>query len=264
VVTSGRFTSPASHLLPEPARIARVIRIEPPGTYRRTVVLMAAWNEHDPKQRLAIAERLADRRIASLILENPFYGDRRPDDVHHQPIRTVSDFFQMGVGAVTEGRALLATVRSEGRRPGVSGYSMGGNIAALVSARLPFPVATAPLAPSYSPAPVYLEGVLRGGIDWAALGGEEAAHPRLGALLLRASVLDSPAPPHARDAVLVAARADGYVPAAATRALHAHWPGSELRWAPGGHATLMWFRKAMLVTAIADSFERVERHEPVR
>ena len=47
------------------------------------------------------------------------------------------------------------------------------------------------------------------------------------------------------------------VPATATEALHAHWPGSELRRIPGGHATLLWFHKGAFATAIADSFDRL-------
>jgi hypothetical protein len=253
----GSFSSPVEGL-PEASRIATVTRIEPTSGTDRHVVLMAAWNEHDPKARLALAKRLAATGIGSLILENPYYGTRRPRTGHDQPIRTVADFALMGTSAVTEGRSLLATIRGEGLTVGVSGYSMGGNVAALVSATVPFPVATAPLAPAYSPAPVYLEGALRGGIDWAVLGGEASAAPRLRRILLKASVLNVPAPPHARYAVLVAARGDGYVPRTATEALHRHWPGAELRWTGGGHATLLWLRKTTLVTAIRDSFRRLE------
>jgi pimeloyl-ACP methyl ester carboxylesterase len=225
----------------------------------RIVVLMAAWNEHDSRARFGIARRLARQGIGSLVLENPYYGIRRPEGQDGQPIRTVSDFFRMGIGAVMEGRGLLTAIRDAGYVPGVAGYSMGGNISALVSSTMPFPIATAPLAASYSPSPVYLDGALRGGIAWDALGGESSAEPRLRAALLAASVLDRPAPVHARYAVLVSAQSDGYVPATATEALHAHWPGSELRWIPGGHATLLWFHKAAFAAAIADSFDRLVR-----
>lgn len=255
-VSVGVFESPAA-VMPEHARHGAVTRIVPRSGSDRTVVMMAAWNEHDSRARFGIARRLAQRGIGSLVLENPYYGVRRPDDRHGQPIRTVDDFFRMGIGALTEGRCLLATVRSWGQVPGVAGYSMGGNLAALVSSTMPFPVATAPLAASYSPSPVYLDGVLRSGIDWAALGGEDAAEARLRETLLSASVLDRPAPDHARHAVLVSARSDGYVPPAATEALHAHWPGSELRWVRGGHATLLWFHKGALAAAIEDSFDRL-------
>lgn len=257
-ISVGIFESPVA-MLPDHARHGAVTRILPVDGTDRMVVLMAAWNEHDSRARFGIARRLAKRGIGSLVLENPYYGIRRPTDHDGQPIRTVADFFRMGIGAVTEGRGLLATVREESLIPGVAGYSMGGNIAALVSSTMSFPVATAPLAASYSPAPVYLDGALRGGIDWAALGGESSAEPRLREALLRASVLDRPPPDHARHAVLVSARSDGYVPPEATRALHAFWPGSELRWVGGGHATLLWMHKSALAAAIEDSFLRVTR-----
>jgi dienelactone hydrolase len=256
----GRFPSPVGGL-PEASRIATVTRIEPASGTERLVVLMAAWNEHDPRARLALARRLAAAGIGSLILENPYYGVRRPGG-HDQPIRTVSDFALMGTGAMAEGRGLLATARGEIRTVGIAGYSMGGNLAALISATVPFPVATAPLAPSHSPAPVYLDGVLRGGIDWAALGGEATAAPRLRRILLKASVLRVAPAAHTRYAVLVAAKGDAYVPRAATQALHRHWPGSELRRVGGGHATLLWLRKADLVAAVRDSFDRLEAASP--
>ena len=260
VTSVGIFESPAD-VLPDHARHGAVTRILPEGGTNRMVVLMAAWNEHDSRARFAIAARLAGKGIGSLVLENPYYGIRRPAHLDGQPIRTVSDFFRMGIGAVKEGRGLLATVRDAGQMPGVAGYSMGGNISALVSSTMPFPVATAPLAAAYSPSPVYLDGALRGGIAWEALGGESAAEPRLREALLSASVLDLPAPPHARYAVLVSATSDGYVPPAATEMLHAHWPGSELRWVGGGHASLLWFHKGTLASAIATSFDRLARGE---
>jgi dienelactone hydrolase len=235
-----------------------VTSVAPQEHAERTVVLMAAWNEHDSRARFGIARRLARSGIASLVLENPYYGIRRAPDTDGSPIATVADFFRMGMGAVAEGRGLLATIRSQGSVPGIAGYSMGGNMAALVSSTMPFDVATAPLAASYSPAPVFLDGALRGGIDWGALGGEEHAAPLLRTFLLEASVLDRPAPRHTAAAVLVAATADGYVPPEATMTLRNHWPGSQLRWVRGGHASLLWFHKAALSGAIIASFDRLD------
>ena len=253
--TTATFRSPHAEHLGDRSGPGVVHRIEPAGDCDRIVVLMAAWNEHDPKARSSIAEILARRHgIGSWILVNPFYGTRRRGS--GQPIATVSDFFVMGAAAVAEGRALLATIAAAGRRAGVSGYSMGGNVSALVGATTPFPVAVAPLAASYSPAPVYLDGVLRGGIAWEALGGGSSAAGRLRDLMLEASVLRFEPEPHTAAAVMVAARSDGYVPVEATRTLHRHWPGSVLRVVPGGHATLVWFRKKLLAEAIAEAFRR--------
>jgi esterase/lipase len=59
----------------------------------------------------------------------------------------------MGLAAEREGRALLGWLRSVGfENVGVSGLSMGGQVAASVAATLPYPVAAAPLAPPDSPA----------------------------------------------------------------------------------------------------------------
>ncbi len=252
----GVFESPPADSLPPRSRIAAVTRVAPATTTGRTVVLMAAWNEHDSKARFGIARRLAQHGISSLVIENPYYGMRRPHD--GQPIRTVADFGRMGSAAIAEGRALLATIHHRGETAGISGYSMGGNVAALISATMPFPVASAPLAAAHSPAPVYLDGALRGGIAWEALGGEATAAPVLRSLMLQASVRAVPAADHTRHAVIVAAASDGYVPRESTEILHMHWPGSELRWVTGGHATLLWFGKRVLSEAIVDAFDRIE------
>jgi pimeloyl-ACP methyl ester carboxylesterase len=139
---------------------------------------------------------------------------------------------------------------------GVSGYSMGGNISALIGAAAGFPVAMAPLAASHSPGPVFLDGVISHGIQWDALGGRDQ-EPLLREALSSVSVLGLPAPPWSGAAVLVAGRSDGFIPRTAIERLHRHWPGSELRWRRGGHATLLWRQRPVLAGAIADSFERL-------
>jgi hypothetical protein len=259
IVEHGTFDSPAPHL-PHRARVANVLSISPSCTTDRVVVLMPAWNEHDPKVRVAMAKLLADKGVRSLILENPFYGTRHPDPAGGQPITTVADFMVMGGAAVSEARGILAAEFAKGSSVGVSGYSMGGNTAAIVSATLDVPVATAPLAASHSPGPVFLDGVLNRGIDWEALGGREQEQ-RLRDTLTGISVLDLDPKPHHAKAIIVRAASDGYIPASATQELVDHWPGSELRVLRGGHASLVWFRKDQLTTAIVDAFDRLENTE---
>ena len=254
-VRDGTFLSPVA-ALPAVTRDAQVRRIAPAAGADRICLLMAAWNDHGYETRTRLARQLAGRGIASLLLLQPYYGPRRPHPDVHQPIATVADFALMGHAALEEGRALLGWAGERRYQPGVSGYSMGGNMAALISATVASPVATAPLAASHSPAPVYLDGVLRAGIAWEALGGENAAAPRLRDLLLMASALRVPPAPHTAHAVIVGARHDAYVPRSATEDLHHHWPGSELRWHGGGHATLLWLRMHRLADAVADSFAR--------
>lgn len=218
---------------------------------------MPAWNEHEPRVRVALADRLGAHGITSVILENAYFGSRHPDPPGGHPIRTVADFMLMGASACIEAVGLLAGIREDGGTVGVAGYSMGGNTAALVGAAARFPVAIAALAVSHSPAPVFLDGVLWHGVEWDALGGPDS-EDELRAVLGRVSVLDLPPPPHAERAVLVGARSDAYIPRSATQAVADHWSGADMRWEPGGHATLVWLRKDRLVSAVTDAFDRLE------
>ncbi len=251
VFSDGSFSSPGVGL-PTESREARFLKVDPADGPRGTVVLMAAWGEHSPLRRLGLSRLLSRAGLSSIILENPYYGSRRP--CSGQVIRTVADFSVMGRAAVEEARSLLAWLTPSGP-VGVSGFSMGGNMAALAGASMPTPVAIAPLAPSPSPGPVWTEGIISRSVAWKALG--EDGRPRLGAVLGAASVLTMPPKPHTRHAVLVGASADGYIPRDATVSLHRHWPGSELRWIDAGHGTLIWRHKQALARAVVDSFDRV-------
>jgi hypothetical protein len=252
------FESPGRYL-PEASRLARARLVAPPGGTGRAVVLMASWNDHGYEGRAKLAAGLAARGIASALLEQPFYGARRAVPGDEQPIATVADFMWMGRSAVLEGRVLADYLRRKGYRAGVSGYSMGGNMAGFLAAAMPFPVATALLAAPFSPGPPFLHGILRTTIAWEALGGDTPeVRDRLSEVLHSASILRFPAPPHTRAAVLVAATRDGYVPTAAAQAVHRHWPGSELEWVNAGHGTLLWFHRDRLAEAVVRSFERLD------
>lgn len=259
-IDHGTFTSP-SDLLPHRSQQGSVISISPPDGTNRVVVLMPAWNEHDPKVRVAMAGHLARKGIRSIILENPYYGSRHPNPEHSQPIRTVADFMVMGAAAVNEARGILMWLHNELWEIGVAGYSMGGNTTGVVAATMPVPLAVAPLAASHSPGPVFLDGVLRRGIAWDALGGR-SQEGRLRSVLGAISVLNIEPAPHTAHAVIVRASQDGYIPQRAVQALSDHWPGSELRVVGGGHATAIWYRKDQLTDAIVDSFDRLAGAEP--
>ena len=250
------FTSPAPDL-PKAAQSAHLRMISPVPDPDRIVLLMAAFNDHGYSTRSIFARHLARRGIATVMLENPLYGRRRIT-ADKQATRTVLDLLVMGEAATLEGVAVLEALRrSSDARLGVSGYSMGGNIAALVGAVTPFPIALAPLASSPSPGPVFAEGVLSRTIKWGSLGGRERRED-LGKVLGSASALHLPAPPHAEHAVLVAAHKDGYIPRHSVEGLNRHWRGSELRLLGGGHASLWMFGKAKLAAAVEAAFLRLE------
>lgn len=261
-VTDLEFESPAQFLPPASRRVrARLIAASPEPD--RLCLLMAAWNEHGYRARTKLSRLLAAAGVASLILENPLYGSRRQDPKDDRPLATAADFGVMGRAAVEEGRALLAHLRRPGRRLGVSGYSMGGNIAAFIGVTVPFPVAIAPVAGSHSPGPPFVHGIISKAIDWEALGGDtQETRDRLSEFLLAASVLDHEPPDHTRAAVLVAGTVDGIVPTSAVQAVHRHWPGSRMEWVNAGHATLLWRNRPRMAAAIVEAFDRLDEIAP--
>ncbi len=259
VITDGSFESPFS-FLPERSRHARVRRIEPPEGTDRCAVILAAWNDQTYRTRSKLATRLAEIGIASIMLENPYYGGRRPTPEPWQSIQTVVDLARMGRAVIEEGRALLSYGRTLDYRMGITGYSMGGAHSAYVATTVKDPVAAAPLAPSHSPSAVFNGTALAAGVGLTDDRDHERFHRYLGSV----SLLNFAAPPHTSAAVLVAASDDGYVPEASARAIHEHWPGSKLVVTGGGHASLLIVRKPVLLRAIRDSFDRLHALERSR
>ncbi|NND14135.1 MAG: alpha/beta hydrolase family protein [Acidimicrobiia bacterium] len=257
VVTEGWFESPFV-FLPDRARIARLRRIEPQDGAERCAVILAAWNDQNYRTRGKLATRLAEMGIASVMLENPYYGLRRPSPEPWQSIRTVVDLARMGRAVIEEGRALVTYFRNRlGYTMGITGYSMGGAHAAYVATTMPDPVAAAPLAPSHSPAAVFKGKALSVGVGLSSDHDTARFHRYLESV----SLLNFEPPPHTAAAVLVAASDDGYVPEESARAIHEHWPGSKLVITGGGHASLLVARKPVLLRAIRDSFDRLHALE---
>lgn len=253
------FQSPEDRL-PERVRTVRARWIEPTGGAARTAVVHAAWNDEDYRTRRRLADQLLEHGIGSVMIQHPFYGDRRREADIETPIAYASDFALMGRAAVLEGRALVRWLAERGHVVGVTGYSMGGNIAGFVTATVDVPVASAPVAAAYSPGPVFIDGVLRHTIDWEALGGKtEENVETLSRFLHAPSILKFPAPAHAATAVLLAATRDGFVPTGAASAVHRHWPGSKMDWVNAGHATLLWAKRDRILEAVIEAFDRFER-----
>lgn len=250
-VRRGRFPSPLGELAHDPP--VPVELVEPGTGTERLVVLLPAWNDEGFRRRRELAQALAGEGVAAALAEIPLYGRRRRQQSPGMPIRTVADFIWMGAGAVVEANALLAAMADRFPRLGVAGFSMGGNLAALVSAGSERPLATAVMAGPPSPKAAYLDGNLRNAIDWKALGGrdaEPALRERLGAI----SALSTPPLPHHRSAVVIGGLKDGFVPPEAVAALADHW-GVDVRWLAGGHGVLWWRHRHELVRAVLDSFD---------
>lgn len=253
----GRFTSPLE-LLPEGARTVHIRAWSKTGNSAACVILAASRDE-GYKTRENVFGSLVARGLDLYLLENPFYGRRRTSS--SASLATFSDHVLMNLGSVWETRALLEYLRSFYERLTVTGYSMGGHMAAITAAVSPFPVACAALATGASAAPIYTKGLLSWSVNLDALAGDQGA--QVGArqrlrFLIEAADVTHYAPPLRTDAaLLVGCMRDGYVLADEVERLHKHWSGSTLRWLPAGHVTGLVFFRAALRDAVADATARL-------
>lgn len=266
LVQEGRFPSPAAvGSLPESCQEARFQLLLPhdTGPLPPVCVFLAASGDEGFGLRRFIAKELARHGVGSLLLENPYYGSRRPPQQKGPAVRTVLDLLLMFRATAVEATALLGWLLARGHpKVGISGYSMGGSIAAYAATMFPLPAAVIPLAAAHSSAPVFTEGVLSALPDWEALGrtigGPEAARKRLAELLSAAATTVLPPLTNPHRAIFVAARRDGFVPSASTLRLLQHWRGAELRYLPGGHLSAFFTGRSAIIRALLDAFSRVE------
>ena len=262
IVREGTFTSPEARL-PDCARAARIRMLLPRGETRAVMVHLAASGDQGFAMRLRFASPLLAHGIGAVVLENAYYGARRPAKQVAHAVRSVSDLGLMGAATVQEGRALLRWLRAERgfRHVGITGFSMGGQMAAMAGAATDFPVAVVPIAASCSPDTVLRHGVLRHAALVSKLccegETEEAAREALLALLARFSVTNLPAPVVPAAAIVVGTRDDGVVPPGEMQKMADYW-GAELRWLPAGHVSAVLRHQGAMRKAIADAFERLE------
>lgn len=259
LLQEGTFESPEARL-PACARTARV-RLLLPERPRALALHLAASGDQGFRVRLRFAAPLLEHGIGALVLENPYYGARRPPNQPRHAYRSISDLHLMGAATFQEGRALLRWVRETLRIPlvGVTGYSMGGQFAAMVGASLPFPCAIVPIAPPCSPDTVLRDGVLNHVAAWAAIAGGQdpaAAKEELLAHLARFSVTSLPPPACPEAAIVVGTSGDGVVPPTEMERIARHW-GAELRWIPAGHVSAVLRHQGEMRAAIVDAFDRL-------
>jgi hypothetical protein len=267
VVQEGQFPSPAA-VGPLPAECAQarfqlLLPAVEAGEMPPVCVFLAASGEHGYGLRRFLARPLLSQGMGVLLLENPYYGSRRPSGQQGEALRTVVDLLLMFRATAVEAVALLGWLLARGHpKVGVSGYSMGGSMAAYSASLFPLPAAVIPLAAAHSAAPVFTQGVLAALPDWEALGrtcgGVEAARARLGSLLEALSITTLPSLPNPRRAIIVAARKDGFVPSASTLRLLQHWRGAELRYVSGGHVSGLLTGRSTVARAVLDAFSRIE------
>ncbi|RUS79509.1 hypothetical protein EGW08_012741 [Elysia chlorotica] len=179
-ILEGHFTSPFVDHLPgimppevEKASFQMILPIKWRDPHLKPVCIhLAGTGDHFFWRRRLLTARplLKESGIASIILENPYYGTRKPKEQLRSSLHNVSDLFVMGGALVLESLALLHWCEREGWGPlGLSGISMGGHMVSGVATLWPKPISVVPILSWTTASIIFTEGVMSGAIPWETL-----------------------------------------------------------------------------------------------
>lgn len=178
-ILEGHFVSPfIKHLpgiMPKETEIARFQVILPkvwPGKLKPVCLHLAGTGDHYFWRRRTLMARplLKEAGIASIILENPYYGVRKPKQQLRSSLHNVSDLFVMGGALVLESLVLFHWCEQQGYGPlGITGISMGGHMASLAATNWSKPIALVPCLSWSTASVVFTQGVMSGAIPWKLL-----------------------------------------------------------------------------------------------
>ncbi|KAL4198224.1 hypothetical protein AMTRI_Chr03g139150 [Amborella trichopoda] len=256
------------------ARVAFLSSKSVPPHKMSCVVHLAGTGDHSFERRLRLGGPLLKENIATMVLESPFYGHRRPRLQQGAKLLCVSDLLLLGRVTIEEARSLLywlEAVAGYGKM-GVCGLSMGGVHAAMVGSLHPTPVATLPFLSPHSAVVAFCEGILQHGTAWEVLRTDaaqkvemtlEQVRERMRSVLSPTDVTRFPIPKNPKAVVFVAATDDGYIPKHSVLELQKAWPGSEVRWVTGGHVSSFLLHNNEFRRAIQDALNRLQGQEPI-
>uniref|UniRef100_H2YPB3 AB hydrolase-1 domain-containing protein n=1 Tax=Ciona savignyi TaxID=51511 RepID=H2YPB3_CIOSA len=156
----------------------RLLTSTKPGL-KPACIHMAGTGDHGfHRRRELLGKPLLEAGITSVLLENPFYGSRKPKDQWRSGLLHVNDLFVMGSCLILEAQVLLHWLKRNGFGPlGLTGISMGGHMASLAATNWPEPVALIPCMSWTSASVVWTEGVLSRAIPWRVLEQEYSKKP---------------------------------------------------------------------------------------
>lgn len=177
-IQDGFFISPLEHLvpgiLPKEAVKARFQFIVPKRWQKNRPVCihLAGTGDHFFWRRRTLMARpmIKEAGMASLLLENPYYGYRKPKEQLRSCLKNVSDLFVMGGALILESIVLLRWLEREGYWPlGMTGISMGGYMASLAVTNWPKPIPLIPCLSWSTASSVFTTGVLSKAVNWTEL-----------------------------------------------------------------------------------------------
>uniref|UniRef100_A0A3Q2SVZ6 Abhydrolase domain containing 18 n=1 Tax=Fundulus heteroclitus TaxID=8078 RepID=A0A3Q2SVZ6_FUNHE len=177
-VHEGFFISPLEELVPAilpPESIKARFQFIVPKRWQKNrpvCIQLAGTGDHFFWRRRTLMARpmIKEAGMASLLLENPYYGYRKPKDQLRSCLKNVSDLFVMGGALILESTVLLHWLEREGYWPlGMTGISMGGYMASLAVTNWPKPIPLIPCLSWSTASSVFTTGVLSRAVNWAEL-----------------------------------------------------------------------------------------------
>ncbi|XP_071124411.1 protein ABHD18-like [Mytilus edulis] len=178
-ILEGHFESPFKKCVPglmpketETARFQMVLPKEWKSHHKPVCLQLAGTGDHYYWRRRTVVARplLKESGIASIILESPYYGLRKPKRQLRSSLHYTCDLFVMGGALMLESLVLFNWCERHGFGPlGVTGISMGGFMASLAASVYPKPISLIPCLSWTTASTVFTKGVMSQAIPWKVL-----------------------------------------------------------------------------------------------
>jgi len=189
VIIDGEFRSPICDLLPgilpQEGHIAYFQAVLPEKWKNKAddrnhwmegkrplVLQFAGTGDHYFWRRRSLMAKplIKEMNVGSIIIENPYYGLRKPKDQFRSSLHHVSDLFVMGATNIIESQVLLKWAEAQGFGPlCCHGISMGGHMASLAASAWHKPICLVPCLSWTSASVTFCQGVLAKALDWKLL-----------------------------------------------------------------------------------------------
>ncbi|CAF1143565.1 unnamed protein product [Didymodactylos carnosus] len=181
LIITGQFISPLSYYLSHlfvPEIVKAKFRLILPKDHKLGIdqipiaINYPGTGDHNFGRRhyLNATPLLNGYRVASIILENPYYGSRKPADQFRSSLFYVTDLFVMGGALVLESLALLHWCERMKLAPVVlHGFSLGSHMASLAFTNYPKPLSLVSCLSWSTSSTVFCEGVISKNIPWHLL-----------------------------------------------------------------------------------------------
>lgn len=180
ITIEGKFMTPLElhlpGLVPEEAQDAHFQMILPKkwreDSFKPVCLHLAGTGDHYfwRRRNMICKPLMKEAGLGAIILENPFYGSRKPADQKASALHNVSDIFVMGGCLILESMVLLKWCEKQGLGPlGITGLSMGGHMASLAASNYPKPLVLVPCLSWSTASSVFTEGVMSHSINWDML-----------------------------------------------------------------------------------------------